>query len=126
MEDVQKADSDEIAGLVLSPVVNGTRSQGLVRKRSLLPGPFASAISLVTATSAFSLRVGGLLSNVAIHGAKITTLTGFELGRAVLEGVLARAGQDVVETSSGQIGRAAAETLLQRAVSQFAAQVDSL
>lgn len=85
--------------------------------RTVLPAPIAAVISLATSASAFTLRVGGFFGNAAINTARLGTLTGFELCRAVLEGVLSRAGQDVVETSAGRLGRIAAESVLERAVS---------
>ncbi|KAB8336774.1 hypothetical protein FH972_021083 [Carpinus fangiana] len=112
-------DDRETPTLALTPLADETPAQAVTRQRTLLPGPLASAVSFVTATSSLSLRVGGLISSAAINGAKITTLTSFELGRAVLEVVLARAGQDVVETSTGRIGRAAAESLLQKSLASL-------
>ena len=85
--------------------------------KTVLPSPLASAVSFVTATSSVSLRIGGFFGRAAINGARVGTLTGFELGRTLLEGILSRAGHDLVTTSSGQYGKAAAESILERAVS---------
>lgn len=46
----------------------------------------------------------------------MTTLTGLELSRAIVGGILSRAGRDVVERSSGELGRGEAEGLLERSV----------
>ena len=86
------------------------------RSATVLPTALASAISLVTATSSLSLRIGGFIGKTLIDGARVGTLTGFELGRTVLEGILSRAGRDVAATASGSIGILAAEGLLDKAV----------
>ena len=84
--------------------------------KTLLPSPLASLVSLVTAASSISLRVGGYIGQAAINAGRVGTLSGVELGRAVLENVLFRAGQDVVELSTGRHGKVAAEGILESAV----------
>ncbi|KAI9719506.1 MAG: hypothetical protein M1828_006213 [Chrysothrix sp. TS-e1954] len=93
-----------------------TPSDNEQKNVTVLPTLVASAISLVTATSSLSLRVGGFFGNAFINGARIGTLTGFELGRTILEGILSRAGRDVADNSSGSIGKIAAESVLDRAL----------
>jgi hypothetical protein len=83
---------------------------------TLLPAPIASAISLVTRSSALYLRLGTFISGLALDGARVTTLTGLELSRAIIEGVLSRAGRDVAVRSKGDLGRAEAESLLERSI----------
>lgn len=70
---------------------------------TLLPGPVASLVSLVSKSTAVSIRVGSLIGGTVLDGARIGTLTGLELGRAAVEGILNRAGRDV------QVRRGAAE-----------------
>jgi hypothetical protein len=83
---------------------------------TLLPAPIASAISLVTRSSAFSLRLGTFIGGLALDGARVTTLTGLELSRAIIERVLSRAGRDVAVLSKGELGRVEAEGLLERSI----------
>lgn len=83
---------------------------------TLLPAPIASAISLVTRSSALYLRLGTFIGGLALDGARVTTLTGLELSRAIIEGVLSRAGRDVAVRSKGELGRAEAEGLLERSL----------
>lgn len=85
--------------------------------RTLLPSPLASFVSLATAASSLSLRVGGFIGHSAINAARVGSLSGVELGRAILENALFRAGQDVVELSTGRLGKVAAEGILESAVS---------
>lgn len=47
----------------------------------------------------------------------MTTLTGLELSRAVVEAILTRAGRDVAGHSQGEYGRLEAESILERSVS---------
>lgn len=83
---------------------------------TVLPSPLASLVSLTTATSLLSLRAAAFFGSLAIKAARTGTLTGFELGRVVFEGILARAGNDLAGSSTGEVGQAAAEGLLQKAV----------
>lgn len=83
---------------------------------TLLPRPVASLVSLVTQSTSLSLRLGTFFGGVALDGARVTTLTGLELGRAVVEGILTRAGKDVALRSGDEHGRAEAEGLLERSV----------
>lgn len=62
------------------------------------------------------LQLGSFLGGLALDGARVTTLTGLELSRAVIEGILSRAGRDVTLRSTGEIGRAEAETILERSI----------
>jgi hypothetical protein len=84
---------------------------------SLLPRPVASFVSLITQSTSLSLRLGTYFGGVALDGARVTTLTGLELSRAVIEGVLTRAGRDVALRSNGNHGKAEAESILERSVS---------
>ena len=84
---------------------------------TLLPRPVASLVSLVTQSTSLSLRLGSFFGGVALDGARSTTLTGLELSRAVIDGILTRAGRDVASRSGGERGKAEAESLLERSVS---------
>ncbi|KAE8351359.1 hypothetical protein BDV28DRAFT_21546 [Aspergillus coremiiformis] len=92
---------------------------------TLLPRPVASIVSFVTQSTSLSLRVGTFFGEIAIDGARATTLTGLELSRAVIEGVLTRAGRDVATRSSGEHGKAEAESLLERSLSVLHKSVTS-
>ena len=83
---------------------------------TLLPRPIASLVSLLTQSTSLSLRVGTFFGGVVLDGARTTTLTSLELGRAVIEGILTRAGRDVAFRSGDAHGRAEAESLLERSV----------
>lgn len=84
--------------------------------KTLLPSPLASFVSLATSGFSLSLRVGGFIGHSAINAARVGSLSGIELGRAILENILFRAGQDVVELSTGRLGKVAAEGILESAV----------
>lgn len=83
---------------------------------TLLPRPVASLVSLLTQSTSLSLRVGTFFGGVALDSARATTLTSLELGRAVIEGILTRAGRDVAIRSGDEHGRVEAESLLERSV----------
>lgn len=83
---------------------------------TLLPRPVASLVSLITQSTSLSLRLGTFFGGVALDGARATTLTGLELGRAVVEGILTRAGRDVAVRSGDERGRMEADSLLERSV----------
>ncbi|KAI9841246.1 MAG: hypothetical protein M1837_000911 [Sclerophora amabilis] len=88
-------------------------------ERTLLPAPIASIVSLVSKSSSVTLRLGTFLGGLAIDGARVGTLTGLELSRAVLETVFLQGGKDVVERSGGQLGKAEAENLLERSIASL-------
>lgn len=62
---------------------------------TLLPAPIASLVSLVSKSTTISIRLGSLVGEVLLDSARASTLTSLELGKALVEGVLIRAGRDV-------------------------------
>ena len=84
---------------------------------TLLPAPIASLVSLATRSSSLYLSIGCFIGGLAIDGARVTTLTGLDLSRAVIESILLKAGRDVADRSSGELGKAEAEGLLEKSVS---------
>lgn len=107
---VQSQEDDKQTGMVEAshvPATSGT---------TLLPRPVASLVSLLTQSTSLSLRVGTFFGGVALDGARATTLTGLELGRAVVEGILTKAGRDVAIRSGDDHGRMEADSLLERSV----------
>ncbi|KAL3434121.1 hypothetical protein BDV09DRAFT_204915 [Aspergillus tetrazonus] len=114
--DVEATGSDNHEGASYTPTISGT---------SLLPGPVASLVSFVAQSTSLSLRVGTYFGGVALDGAKITTLTGLELSRTVIEGILTRAGRDVGARSSGSYGKAEAESILERSLAALHTTITS-
>ncbi|KAL2820052.1 hypothetical protein BJX63DRAFT_336668 [Aspergillus granulosus] len=92
---------------------------------SLLPRPVASFVSLITQSTSLSLRLGTYFGGVALDGARVTTLTGLELSRTLIEGVLMRAGRDVAVRSNGSHGKAEAESILERSLAALHTTVTS-
>ncbi|KAJ5110089.1 hypothetical protein N7532_002734 [Penicillium argentinense] len=92
---------------------------------TLLPRPVASLVSLLTQSTSLSLRVGTFFGGVALDGARATTLTSLELGRALIEGILTRAGRDVAIRSGDEHGRMEAESLLERSLATLHTTVTS-
>lgn len=82
--------------------------------KTLLPSPVANAVSFATRSTSFALRVGTTIGGYGLSAAKFTTLSSLELGRGILEGILHRAGKDVISGSRSDMGRADAETVLER------------
>ncbi|KAL3422768.1 Sn1-specific diacylglycerol lipase alpha [Phlyctema vagabunda] len=93
---------------------------------TLLPAPIASVVSLVTRSSSLYIRVGTFVGGLFIDGARVTTLTGLELSRAVIEGILSRAGRDVTARSTGELGRAEAESLLEKSIATLHTTITSI
>lgn len=84
---------------------------------TLLPRTVASLVSFVAQSTSLSLRLGTYFGGAALGGARVTTLTGLELSRAVIEGVLTRAGREVAGRGNSECSRLEAESLLERSVS---------
>ncbi|KAH6710620.1 hypothetical protein BKA61DRAFT_612044 [Leptodontidium sp. MPI-SDFR-AT-0119] len=83
---------------------------------TLLPASIANVVSLVTRSSSLYLRLGTFIGGLALDGARVTTLTGLELSRAVIEGILHRAGRDVSLRSTGELGKVEADGILERSI----------
>ncbi|QQK44346.1 Lipase, putative [Penicillium digitatum] len=92
---------------------------------TLLPRPVASLISLITQSTSLSLRLGTFVGGAALDGARATTLTSLELSRALVEGILTRAGRDVAIHSGDEHGRTEAESLLERSLATLHTTVTS-
>lgn len=84
---------------------------------TLLPQSIASAVSFIAQSTSLSLRIGTYFGGAALGSARVTTLTGLELSRAVVEAILTRAGRDVAGHSQGEYGKLEAESILERSVS---------
>jgi hypothetical protein len=50
---------------------------------------------LFSKSTTVSIRLGSLIGETALDAARVGTLTGLELGRVAVEGILTRAGRDV-------------------------------
>ncbi|KAI1397872.1 hypothetical protein F4819DRAFT_490087 [Hypoxylon fuscum] len=84
--------------------------------RTLLPSPIASAVSFATRSTSFALRVGTFIGGYGLGAAKFTTLSSLELGRGILEGILSRAGKDVMSRAHSELGKTDAETILEKSL----------
>lgn len=93
---------------------------------TLLSAPLANVVSLVTRSSSLYLRLGTFIGGLAIDGARVTTLTGLEVSRAVIEAILYRAGKDVSTRATGELGRAEAEGLLERSLATLHKTITSI
>ncbi|KAJ5965048.1 FMN-dependent dehydrogenase [Penicillium vulpinum] len=102
-----------------------TDSHAHIPSSTLLPRPVASLISLITQTTSLSLRLGTFFGGAALDGARATTLTSLELSRALVEGILTRAGRDVAIRSSDEHGKTEADSLLERSLATLHTTVTS-
>jgi Lipase (class 3) len=93
---------------------------------TLLPAPIASVVSIVTRSSSLYLRLGTFIGGLALDGARVTTLTGLELSRAIIESILNRAGRDVANHTSGDLGRVEAEGILERSISTLHSSITNI
>ncbi|PHH91334.1 hypothetical protein CDD83_905 [Cordyceps sp. RAO-2017] len=83
---------------------------------TLLPRPFAQAISLATRSTSFAIRLGSLVSSYGLDAARFTTLSSLELARGMVEGVLSRAARDTLVQSNSDLAAADTETILERSL----------
>jgi hypothetical protein len=93
---------------------------------TLLSAPLANVVSLVTRSSSLYLRLGTFIGGLAIDGARVTTLTGLEVSRAVIEAILYRAGKDVSTRATGELGRVEAEGLLEKSLATLHKTITSI
>lgn len=84
--------------------------------RTLLPSTIASAVSFAARSTSFALRVGTIIGSYGLGAAKFTTLSSLELSRGILEGILSRAGKDVMSRTRSELGRSDAESILERSL----------
>ena len=87
---------------------------------TLLPAPVAHAVSLATRSTSLAIRVGSLVSSYSLDAARFTTLSGLDLARGAVEGILSRASRDTASSSSSgarsKIAAQEAETILERSL----------
>ncbi|KAK0110160.1 hypothetical protein ONS95_002811 [Cadophora gregata] len=93
---------------------------------TLLPAPIANVVSLVTRSGSLYLRLGTFIGGLALDGARVTTLTGLELSRAVIEGILHKAGRDVSLRSTGEMGKAEADGILERSITTLHSTITNI
>ncbi|KAK2746522.1 hypothetical protein FQN57_003148 [Myotisia sp. PD_48] len=114
--DEQPAKGSELITRNSQQIVYSNDDDDRSRQKTVLPRPLASLVSLVTHSTSLSFRFWTYVGGYAIDSARATTLTGLELSRAVVEGILIRAGRDVASRSGHEYGRNEAETLLERSL----------
>lgn len=113
IESTEDDDLDDFAHLDFAPQFQDlTNPPG----PTLLPAPIAKVVSLATRSTSIALRMGTLIGGFGLDAAKVTTLSSLELGRAILEGILGRAGKDVISRSGSDLGRADAENMLEKSL----------
>lgn len=93
---------------------------------TLLPSAAANVVSLVTRSTSASVQLGTFIGGLAISTARITTLTGLEVSRALIEGVFRQAGRDVADRSLGEHGRSEAEGLLERSIATLHSTITNI
>ncbi|KAI9838962.1 MAG: hypothetical protein M1819_004170 [Sarea resinae] len=116
-------DSDDKALAPLGHHVPGTVSKS--SGSGLLPAPIATLVSFAAKSSSIYIRAGTFIGGLALDGARVSTLTGLEVSRAVVEGVLSRAGRDVASRSTGPLGKEEAEGLLERSIAALHTTITS-
>lgn len=83
---------------------------------TLLPTPFARAISLATRSTGLAIRVGSFFGSYGLAAARFTTLSSLELARGMAEGILVRAGTDIALRPRSDLAAADAESILERSL----------
>lgn len=118
-------DEQETAGKEIANTKTTTSAATAVAS-TVLPRPIANVVSLVTRSGSLYLRLGTFIGGLALDGARVTTLTGLELSRAIIEGILHRAGSDVALRSTGELGRAEAEGILERSIATLHSTITNI
>ncbi|CAD6503436.1 BgTH12-03101 [Blumeria graminis f. sp. triticale] len=93
---------------------------------TLLPSSLASAVSFLTRSSSLYLRLGSFFGGIILNGARTTTLTGLELTRSIMEDIIIRSGQDVVERSNGLMGKVEAEQLMKKSLTTLHSSITNI
>jgi hypothetical protein len=83
---------------------------------TLLPGPIARAVSFATRSTSLALRMGTVIGGYGFEAARVTTMSGLELGRGILETILLQAGKDLSTSSRTDLSRNEAENVLERSL----------
>jgi lipase (class 3) len=109
-EDLDSGGEDQSRALDLAHVSNVQAGP------TVLPSHIASAVSLATRSSCLAIRVGTFIGSYGFDAARVTTLSSLELGRSILEGILARAGKEMLSRSQSDLSRADAETVIERSL----------
>ncbi|KAK1830241.1 hypothetical protein QBC39DRAFT_115829 [Podospora conica] len=123
IESTEDDDLDDFAHLDFAPQFQElTNTPG----PTLLPAPIARVVSIATRSTSIALRMGTLIGGFGLDAAKVTTLSSLELGRTILEGVLARAGKDVASRSGSDLRRADAETVLEKSLENLYRTMDQI
>lgn len=84
--------------------------------RTLLPGPFAQAVSLATRSTCLAIKFGSAASYYGLGAARVTTLSSLEIARTLVEGVLSRAGRDTLARSGSELAAVDAENVIERSL----------
>lgn len=83
---------------------------------TLLPSSVARVVSLATRSTSLAIRVGSFFGSYGLDAARFTTLSSLELARAMVEGILVRAGRDAALRPRSGLAAADADTLLERSL----------
>jgi hypothetical protein len=75
---------------VISDALSNARSNALILNAggTILPDPLALLVSRLSYVGTLSIRSSALLAEAALEGARIGTITGLEMGRKTLEGLV--------------------------------------
>ncbi|GKU05106.1 esterase lipase [Fusarium langsethiae] len=82
--------------------------------RTLLPSPVAQAVSLVTRSTCFAIRLSSRAGSFGLSAAKLSTLSSLELARGMVETVLGQAGRETLQRSQSDMSTAEAESIIER------------
>ncbi|PKS13218.1 hypothetical protein jhhlp_000564 [Lomentospora prolificans] len=87
--------------------------------RTVLPRPFAQAVSLATRTTCLAIRASSTVGSYGFDAAKLASLSSLELGRSMVEGILSRAGSQVLSRSKTELSRDETESILESSLANL-------
>ena len=122
---MEKREASDETALVSSSSTAATTAQVPPPGPTLLPAPFAKAISLATRSTGLVLRVGSVFGSYGLDAARFTTLSSLELTRGVVEGILVRAVNDSTTRPRSDYAASEAETILERSLETLHLAVNS-
>jgi hypothetical protein len=99
--DEMSAELDSAQSHAISPFPPSAVSRALINARTtILPEHLALLVSRLSYVGALSIRSSAMLAEAALEGARMGTITGLEMGRKTLEGLVTTVFDMLVKDSN--------------------------
>lgn len=94
--------------------------------RTLLPFPLAKAVTYTTQSASRCLQVGTSVGSLAFRISRYATLSGINLSRHWVEGIITRAGKDVMAVSRSDFSRAQTAGFVERGLTNIHTSITAI